>query len=120
MLIYVLKATDCLDVFMEYGKTMSCFTGVREAKGSMSKLEDSSTNELQKKGVALILGAEGQGLSDASRRSSLPIRIPMSGAMESLCVSQAGAILLFLLGTGSPYSLAQLEVEPRSMDSLKW
>lgn len=95
-------------------------TGVREAKGSRSRLEDGSRHELQNRPIALILGAEGQGLSDASRRSSLPIRIPMSGAMESLCVSQAGAILLFLLGTGSPYSLAQLEVEPQSMDSLKW
>ena len=85
-------------------------------------MSDSSMNGLQEKGLALILGAEGQGLSDASRRSSLPVRIPMSGAMESLCVSQAGAILLFLLGSGSPYSLPQLEgmIEPGANNSLEW
>ena len=96
--------------------------GVADAKDSRSQMDGSRSDRLQEKGLALVLGAEGQGLSDASRRSSLPLRIPMSGAMESLCVSQAGAILLFLLGSSSPYSLNQLEgmIEPEAKDSLEW
>lgn len=47
--------------------------------------------------LALVLGAEGQGLSEIVRNNSKAVSIPMTGSMESLCVSQAGAILLYLL-----------------------
>lgn len=48
--------------------------------------------------LCIILGSEGQGLSKTAMAASRPLAIPMSGAMESLNVSQAGAILMFALG----------------------
>ena len=48
--------------------------------------------------LCIILGSEGQGLSKTAMAASKPLAIPMSGAMESLNVSQAGAILMFALG----------------------
>ncbi|KAL3139842.1 hypothetical protein ABBQ38_004140 [Trebouxia sp. C0009 RCD-2024] len=48
--------------------------------------------------LCIILGSEGQGLSKTAVAASRPLAIPMSGAMESLNVSQAGAILMFALG----------------------
>lgn len=48
--------------------------------------------------LCIILGSEGQGLSKTAAAASRPLAIPMSGAMESLNVSQAGAILMFALG----------------------
>ena len=48
--------------------------------------------------LCVILGSEGQGLSKTAVAASKPLAIPMSGAMESLNASQAGAILMFALG----------------------
>lgn len=48
--------------------------------------------------LCIILGSEGQGLSKTAVAASRPLAIPMSGAMESLNVSQAGAILMFAFG----------------------
>ena len=48
--------------------------------------------------LCIILGSEGQGLSETAMAASQPLAIPMSRAMESLNVSQAGAILMFALG----------------------
>lgn len=48
--------------------------------------------------LCIILGSEGQGLSKTAMAASKPLAIPMSGVMESLNVSQAGAILMFALG----------------------
>ena len=43
--------------------------------------------------VALLLGAEGPGLTDAARHAAdLEVRIPMTGAIDSLNVASAGAI----------------------------
>ncbi len=41
----------------------------------------------------LVLGSEGQGVSEEFKRST--VSIPMKGDMESLNVAQAGAILLY-------------------------
>ena len=51
-------------------------------------------------GVALVLGSEGRGLSQESRQHAQSVAIPMPGRAESLNVSQAGAILMFLLSQG--------------------
>lgn len=79
-----------------------------------------SNQDSSSKPLALVLGAEGRGLSEVARCNSQPLSIPMSGAMESLCVSQAGAILLFLLGEGSPYAIEQLEGAIEPDEDLRW
>lgn len=52
-------------------------------------------------GVCLVLGSEGQGLSQDAQARCAPVSLPMPGDMESLNVSHAGAILMFLL-SGAP------------------
>lgn len=49
--------------------------------------------------LMLVVGSEGKGLSElVRRRCDLLLRIPMSGATESLNVSVAGAVALFEIG----------------------
>ena len=50
--------------------------------------------------VALVLGSEGQGLSQESLQRAQHVTIPMAGSADSLNVSQAGAILMFMLSDG--------------------
>ena len=48
--------------------------------------------------VALILGAEGDGLSDAAIQSAdVAVRVPMSGGVDSLNVAAASAVALWAL-----------------------
>ncbi len=48
--------------------------------------------------AVLVLGSEGQGVSDLIlRRSSIRVSIPMRGAIDSLNVSQAAAVMLYAL-----------------------
>lgn len=58
--------------------------------------------------IALVLGSEGRGLSAASQERCRAVAIPMTGPMESLSVSQAGAILLFALSKSMPSVLSDL------------
>lgn len=51
----------------------------------------------RKQKVALILGSEAHGVSQVCQRMAQPVAIPMPGSMESLNVSIAGAILMYLL-----------------------
>ncbi len=63
-----------------------------------SDLPQGSTEEAQVSGsnaMCIVLGSEGQGLSKIALEHSMPLAIPMTGPMESLNVSQAGAILMF-------------------------
>ena len=47
-------------------------------------------------GVAIVLGAEAGGLSDAWRDGGIErVRIPMRGTADSLNVSTTAAVLLF-------------------------
>lgn len=48
-------------------------------------------------GLCLVLGSEGQGLSQAALQSCQPVAIPMPGEMESLNVGIAGGILMYLM-----------------------
>ncbi|KAH9314127.1 hypothetical protein KI387_022754, partial [Taxus chinensis] len=52
---------------------------------------------LANKPVSLVLGSEGKGLSEQSKTSCNLVAIPMPGGSESLNVSVAGGIFLFLL-----------------------
>ena len=49
----------------------------------------------KEKKVALILGNEAKGVTYSSHLSYKTVSIPMNGAMESLNVAQAGAILMY-------------------------
>jgi len=49
-----------------------------------------------KQAVAWVFGNEGQGVrADVAESTSLSVRIPMSGATESLNVAAAAAVCLF-------------------------
>lgn len=51
--------------------------------------------------VALVVGAEGPGLSDAAlSRASRRVRIPMAGSVDSLNVATAAAVALYALAAG--------------------
>ncbi len=47
--------------------------------------------------VALVLGAEGPGLSDDVLSAARPVRIPMSGGVDSLNVAAAAAVACYAL-----------------------
>ncbi|WOG84466.1 hypothetical protein DCAR_0103649 [Daucus carota subsp. sativus] len=47
--------------------------------------------------ICLVLGSEGSGLSEKSRQEAELVAIPMTGEFESLNVSVAGGILLYML-----------------------
>ena len=52
--------------------------------------------------VAVLLGTEGPGLSDAAlRRATLRVRIPMAGGVDSLNVAAAAAVTFWELGNRS-------------------
>ena len=58
---------------------------------------DLEGKEPEKQNCILILGNEGQGLSLKARQLQ-KVAIPMPGNMESLNVSAAGAILMYVIG----------------------
>lgn len=60
-------------------------------------LEGQPLEKCQKKNCFLILSNEGQGLSPEGLSRGEKITIPLSGNMESLNVSAAGAILMYRL-----------------------
>ncbi|CAA7035955.1 unnamed protein product [Microthlaspi erraticum] len=62
-----------------------------------SKLSLAFAQSLAEKPLCLILGSEGLGLSEQSRKVCELVSIPMAGEFESLNVSVAGGIFLFML-----------------------
>lgn len=60
-------------------------------------------------GVALVLGSEGRGVGPEVAEACLPLTIPMADNWESLNVSQAGAILMFMLSPSLPVVGLQLQ-----------
>lgn len=66
-------------------------------KDEVSNENDSIAIAATKEALCLILGSEGQGLSENAHRSCERVSIPMPGDFESLNVAVAGGILLYLL-----------------------
>jgi len=65
------------------------------------------------RGLCLVMGSEGQGLSEEVAAACQPVEIPMSGDMESLNVGVAGGILMFALG--APGAVDQLRAQAKSL-----
>lgn len=63
----------------------------------VSNLSPSFVNSLAKVPVCLVLGSEGRGLSEESESLCELVSIPMAGKFESLNVSVAGGIFLYML-----------------------
>ena len=67
---------------------------------SLASLADVSPGALER--PALLLGAEGAGLSDAALAASdLRVRIPMSAGVDSLNVAAAAAVAMYAVGDGA-------------------
>lgn len=64
---------------------------------SSSSLSQKLADSLADRPLCLVLGSEGNGLSDESWQTCDLISIPMAGKFESLNVSVAGGIFLFML-----------------------
>ncbi|CAH8344949.1 unnamed protein product [Eruca vesicaria subsp. sativa] len=67
------------------------------ASTTSQKLSLEFAQTLAEKPLCLILGSEGNGLSEQSRQVCELVSIPMEGEFESLNVSVAGGIFLFML-----------------------
>ncbi|XP_057964924.1 uncharacterized protein LOC131155665 isoform X2 [Malania oleifera] len=64
---------------------------------SVSCLSKGLSDSLTDTSLCLVLGSEGSGLSEKSRQVCELVSIPMAGEFESLNVSVAGGILLYML-----------------------
>lgn len=63
----------------------------------VSQLSQGLADSLAKFPLCLVLGSEGSGLSETSRRVCELVSIPMAGEFESLNVSVAGGIFMYML-----------------------
>ncbi len=89
---------------------VSCCATETEPSQSQEDATDAEAAASTAEGrVCLVLGSEGQGLSGETEALCRPVSIPMSGGMESLNVSQAGAMLLYTLSPGLAAVQAQLK-----------
>ena len=79
-----------------------------EGKHSSAREEAASVQSVSSGAVCLVLGSEGQGLSEEAMQRVRPVSIPMPGPMESLNVSQAGAILMFALSSAATQFIQRL------------
>ncbi|XP_010446598.1 PREDICTED: uncharacterized protein LOC104729358 [Camelina sativa] len=69
----------------------------------VSRLNQEFAQSVAEKPLCLILGSEGNGLSEQSRKVCDLVSIPMAGEFESLNVSVAGGIFLFMLQSCSGF-----------------
>ena len=76
-----------------------CSIRKESGDGLIKSVQYSSTLEAacMEDKICLVLGSEGQGLSEFALRECTKITIPMPGGVESLNVAIAGGILLYLL-----------------------
>lgn len=68
-----------------------------EGRDPVSSLSKDFVDSVADSPVCLVLGSEGGGLSQISKKSCGLISIPMAGDFESLNVSVAGGIFMFML-----------------------
>ncbi|CAN8328459.1 unnamed protein product [Cochlearia groenlandica] len=78
-------------------------TTTKKPKQPVSKLSLEFSQSLAEKHLCLILGSEGHGLSEQSHQLCELVSIPMAGEFESLNVSVAGGIFLFMLQSCSGF-----------------
>lgn len=84
--------------------------GQRQEQGQPTKAAGGDwLQELRQQRIALVMGTEGQGLSQRALSACRPVSVPMMGDMESLNVGIAGGILMFLLSEGLQPMLRSLE-----------
>lgn len=67
---------------------------------TVHSLNKNLVDSLAEAPLCLVLGSEGSGLSDKSRQFCELVSIPMAGEFESLNVSVAGGIFLYMLQPG--------------------
>lgn len=63
----------------------------------VTKLSKEYAESIAGSNLCLVLGSEGGGLSPSSRRACELVAIPMAGKFESLNVSVAGGIFMYML-----------------------
>lgn len=63
----------------------------------VTKLSKEFAESIAGSNLCLVLGSEGGGLSPSSRRACELVAIPMAGEFESLNVSVAGGIFMYML-----------------------
>lgn len=69
----------------------------KEELKPVSQLSCELADSLIDKKLCLVLGSEGRGLSEKARQICELVTIPMAGEFESLNVSVAGGIFLYML-----------------------
>ncbi|XP_020574497.1 rRNA methyltransferase 3, mitochondrial-like [Phalaenopsis equestris] len=68
-----------------------------ESSNQTSPLSSKFADSLSDRPLCLVLGSEGRGLSHQALKSCELIGIPMAGLSESLNVSVAGGIFMYML-----------------------
>ena len=93
------SGTSIVDLLTDNGFTSLALTPSRSATVLSVALDAiAPTTKL-----ALLLGAEGPGLTDETlRRADYRVRIPLADGVDSLNVSTAGAIALYALSVAQP------------------
>jgi RNA methyltransferase, TrmH family len=81
------------DMKIMAGHPESSSDGSKVTHSLSKELADSLVNE----SLCLVLGSEGNGLSAEILQTCDLVNIPMEGTFESLNVSVAGGIILFML-----------------------
>jgi tRNA G18 (ribose-2'-O)-methylase SpoU len=82
-----------LDLVGELGFTVLALTPAADARRIESVTPPSSTQPSGPGRIAILVGAEGPGLSDAAlARSATRVRIPMAAGVDSLNVATAAAV----------------------------
>ena len=94
---YAPRFPDGLDVVVDAGFSLLALTPDPAAES----IDDLAFAPQER--VALVLGAEGPGLSEATMaRIGRRVRIPIHGGVDSLNVGAAAAIACYVLGRGRP------------------
>ncbi|KAL3628095.1 hypothetical protein CASFOL_028197 [Castilleja foliolosa] len=78
-------------------KMMAGHPATSNNQDPVMKLSKDFADSLADSHLCLVLGSEGCGLSEISRRACELVTIPMAGEFESLNVSVAGGIFMYML-----------------------